>query len=408
MSIRAGGRGAGHRSRTLSALAPLSAPYFLVPAPFAALQDQGGNYQVDQSGNVLTGQDGSGLYTGTSIKDIAASRGIRFGMAFTTSTLNADPAYAALVAAQADAYTPENDMKPGNIQATQGVFTFTAADAFAAKAQADGKSFRIHLLMYPAHDMPWVSTSTVTGSTYQGLIDSHFGAIAARPWAQQAADIDVINEVVDNTGLRSFPWTIASAANPFQIPGKPALNNPAASAYLYAFYRARQLFPSAKLYFCHDGTEQLPSDGFNDARASQILTVLQDLLQAGAPIDGMSIQGHLSFRKGTTATATRTFIRNVKALGLKVIVSEFDTRTGNVSPYIAANYSTTEYDRFAAEQSKQVLDVIVPEIDGGYFYVWTPTDKYSSWEAGERPGLYDANLAQKPLYTALRNVFLGL
>jgi GH35 family endo-1,4-beta-xylanase len=68
----------------------------------------------------------------------------------------------------------------------------------------------------------------------------------------------------------------------------------------------------------------------------------------------------------------------------------------------------TEYDRQGALLARQVLDVLLPEVDGGEVLVWGLTDNHDSWEVGERPCLYDESNAKKSLYDEVRNAFLGI
>ncbi len=386
---------------------------------FAPLASQNGDGLRDQSGNRLIGSDAR-IDTGQSARQIAAARGIRFGTQFVVSDYQANAAYAALIRAYSDHYV--TSMSPQSVQPNDGVFTFASADAFADIAAADGKSWRFHTLMYPSKDASWVTTATVTPANWRARIDAHFEAIAARPWGQVPFSFDVVNEVmngftaksglrtIQNNGSVTIPWVPAAEGNPYTRPGYPAMAEPGATYILYAFVKARQLWPTTPLYFCHDQTEMVNpiSPGYTRQENANILAILSALLAAGAPIDGVNIQGHLTLSRTFYPAEFKAFLAGIKALGLKIMVGEHDVRAGNENGVAAANCSTFEYDRQIADLSKRFLDVILPFLDGGEFLTWGVSDLIHAWDAGERPLPYDASFAAKPMLTSIRNALLEL
>jgi len=365
----------------------------------------GFSWMTDETGALLTDEWGAGLYalgeptfaSSAAIAEIASSRNILFGAAFDVSEYNSDAPYAALLNAESNIYGVGSDMKPAVTQPSQGVFDFTRADAFAARAALDEKPFRLHLLNYPAKELPWMTDEVCNAATWQGLIDAHFEAYAARPWAQSVTSIDVTNEIMDGeeanprNGFRDTVWYRAGG------PGWVT----------YMFQKARALWPNTPLYMCHDRLEQL-TDGYGQRQAAWFLQMLENQLNAGAPITGVNFQCHLSFRLGFDAKRLRDFCEDIKSLGLKIMIGEFDVRTGNVGQFVPSNYTVTEYDRQGALLARQVWDVLLPEVDGGEVLVWGLTDNHNSWEAGERPCLYDESNVKKPLYDEVRNAFLGI
>lgn len=381
-------------------------------------------------GHPMTGPD-SRIDTGLPAKALAAARGIKFGSFFKVSEYNADANFAALLREYSDHYVTSNS--PSIVWTSANTWSWSNFDNFVSIANADGKSFRYHTVFYPPKEPAWVNPTNVTAANWMSLVDAQVAALAARPYANQFTSIDVTNETNrgDNAGdpaniygLRlnknaaegggTIPWYPAATANPFTIPGYPATTDPGLSYILYMFYRMRQSFPDAKLYFCHDQMEQLQLakwggfPAFSVQLQTNVLATLTELKRCGAPIDGVNLQGHLVFTRSTPATAFRTFLTNVQALGLKIIVGEFDVRSGQADGNDPANYSDFEYNRVLAEMSKRYLDTVLPFVTGGEFLTWGVTDLYQAWEAGEKPLPYDASFAPKSMLTSIRNGLMGL
>ena len=87
-------------------------------------------------------EDGPNTATGkvvsqaTTLRGLAAKKGLLLGTAFSNSALRRDPAYGEVIAREFNCLVAENIMKLNAIQRVRGEFDFTAADAmmaFAAK-----------------------------------------------------------------------------------------------------------------------------------------------------------------------------------------------------------------------------------------------------------------------------------
>jgi endo-1,4-beta-xylanase len=368
-----------------------------LPYGYGFMVDQDGNFLVDTAGSRLIGSDPP---MPALIRDAAAARGLKFGVATKPEFLDATPALWTLIQEQATLLVPETAFQPANIQNVEGVFTFTKADAFIAYANAAGLPYRMPAgMIYPAHDMAWVSTNDGSGvitptldgegnprlhaGNWQSTIDAHLEAIKGH--GIEPTTINVSNELIDplqTDGWRRHPWYTAT-------------NGP--GWLIYAFNKARELWPNTPLGLCQDITEQAPDSYYTGIR-SWFLTNLQVLLDAGAPIDFVDLQGHLSFARGYNPLSHRTFLEAVRAKGLQIIVGEMDIRTGNSGYHVPGNYPDGTYDAKAAYMISQYLDTILPFVNGGEFVVWGLSDLYNAWGASERPLIYDTALDVKPAY----------
>ena len=319
--------------------------------------------------------------------------------------LNHIPGLLELLTTHSDIWVFDNDFQPAAIQPIQGDFRLSAAQAAIARAKSTGKAWRLHLLVYPTHDMPWISSSTLTSATYKSIIDTHLAAIASVPGVQSAYNIDVTNELFDGLatlpgGYRSNQWYAASAPGTVDdscpVPG--IFDGPDWVTYL--FLKAREAFPHTPLYLCHDQCEQITSP-YHVAHNASILNFLRKGLEAGLPIDGLNMQGHLSLSRGFNGTKLREFMSEVRALGLRIMIGELDCRTGDDS---FGSLTAAEYDTRCSDLIRRFLDVALAFLGPGDPVIsWGLTDNRHPWTPGERPLPFDVFHQPKPQYAAIRD-----
>lgn len=387
------------RRQWLKTAALASAGLMLGGAPMRAFSEAGGNASE------------SALNEQKMIAAVAKAAGITYGVAIQSdkrlgkTAPDGEGTLADFIRVQSELYVPGIAFLPEHFQPKQGYFNVAMASAFIKRAQADGKQFRIHCMLYPGHDPSWVA-QRINKDNWQEALDLHFDVMAAVPGIHNAVNIDVVNELLDanqhdTNGYRPNAWYKA-AGGPDYIP--------------YAFKKARSLFPDTPLYWCHDHTEQI-TDSYHVRQVKYMLTALERALKAGAPIDGYNMQSHLQFRLGFDEKRLKDFLTDLTSnLGLKVIIGELDCRTGYVigrqtDTRLPDQYSPAEYDQKAADLVKRFLDVSLPFVrdTGKQLITWGIADIDSSWEPGtpqnipesERPLPFDADFKPKPMYTAM-------
>jgi endo-1,4-beta-xylanase len=299
----------------------------------------------------------------------------------------------------------DNELKPAHVQPTQGNFNLAPATAAIARANQQGAKWRLHVLVYPTHDMPWINEETLTSVTYTDIIDAHLAALANVPGIQSAYNIDVTNELFDGTntlpgGYRPNRWYTACA------PGSVASSAPVPDIFdgpdwvAYLFMKAKETFPDVPLFLCHDQCEQVTS-AYHVAHNANVLNFLSKGLEAGLPIDGLNLQGHLALSRGFNAPRLRAFLRDVKSLGLKLMIGELDCRSGDGS---TAGQTPYEYDRRCAVLLRRFLDVALEFLEpGDPILTWGMSDIRHPWEAGEKPLPLDVFYQPKPQYAAIRD-----
>jgi len=352
-----------------------------------------------EDGRFLLSETGTRLYSRLQndaslplIRNASAARGLQFGVAYTESVRASTPALASLVSTEAAICVPENDMKPNVCHTADNTFDLTRPTAFVAAATAMNKPYRLHTLNWPltagagGGTPVWLAAALNAGN-WQRHVDQWFTAIKSA--VPDPISIDVVNEPIDSSGYKSSAWL--TAAGP--------------SWMTYCFTKARELWPNALLYLCVEATEHHGSAAVQQ-RAAQVLSIVEAQKNAGAPIQGVALQGHLRISDGFDATRLRDYVRSLRdTLGCRVIISELDIQTGNTGGWTPAALGAAEYDRYAADMIRRYLDTVLPYCAGELHY-WTPSDNQNPWGVDERPGLFNTAYAQKSTYRAVRSALL--
>jgi endo-1,4-beta-xylanase len=217
---------------------------------------------------------------------------------------NRDPAAAALVAAQFNRVTPENELKWQSLERQPGVLDFTEADAFMAYAERHGMEIHGHALVWH-HQVPaWVFENGAGGrATREQLLarlEQHMSALT-KHFGSRVKYWDVVNEAFNDDGsLRTTPWRT--------IIGDDYLEQ--------AFRLADEHFPDAKLVY-NDFSMEKP--GKRDA----VVEMVRGFKQRGVRIDAIGTQAHFQLQT-PTLEAIDASLAAFASTGAEVLVSELD------------------------------------------------------------------------------------
>lgn len=201
--------------------------------------------------------------------------------------------------------TPENCMKPAPIHPEPDRYDFTASDAFVRFAEAQGLRVVGHTLVWHSQCPSWFfEDGGGSASRTQVLerMEAHIHTVLGR-YRGKVQGWDVVNEAIADRGdddLRPTRWLEAI--------GEDYLD--------HAFRFARQADATLELYY----------NDYNIERADKrerTLRMLRGLLERGAQIDGVGIQGHWQLDKVPYADIARS-IEEYSALGLRVMFTELD------------------------------------------------------------------------------------
>ena len=215
-----------------------------------------------------------------------------------------DPAAAALVSAQFNRVTAENELKWQSLERQPGVLDFTQADAFLAYAEQHGMEVHGHTIVWH-HQVPgWVfQNDAAAPATRQQLLarlEQHMSALA-KHFGSRVQYWDVVNEAFNDDGsLRDTPWrTIIGADYLDQV-----------------FLLAGKHFPDAKLVY-NDFSLEKP--GKRDA----VVNLVQGFKERGVRIDAIGTQAHFQLQS-PTLEALDASLSAFAGAGVEVLVSELD------------------------------------------------------------------------------------
>ena len=175
----------------------------------------------------------------------------------------------------------------------------------AAWLQQNEIPTRGHVLMYPGWDFAPQALRDLASNpeAFQNRIIAHLEEIVPIMQAYGVNEYDVTNElrdlteVIDIVGLQGVvDW----------------------------FLKVRELDPSAKLYINENTI--LTEGGTNQAAQDHYYTIIKTLIELGAPIDGIGMQGH-STEAATSPEKIWSILDRFAAFELPIRITEYDLNT---------------------------------------------------------------------------------
>ena len=251
--------------------------------------------------------------------------------------------YASLLTKHYNSITAEDQMKFDALQPSEGNFSYTTADQMVNFALSNDMQVRGHALVWHRQTPSWV----FSGSQDQVLARMKNHITQVMQHFQGKVKIwDVVNEaIMDDGTYRTNNEDAGQESGWYGALGE--------SYIAEAFKAARAADPEAKLYY---------NDYYNyhPVRRQAIYDMLSALLDAGVPIDGVGLQGHLNLAPGTdpneqsyhqTVENMEEAIEMYASLGLDVQVTELD-----MSLYLRGITYTPDMFYTPAKVTAEVLD----------------------------------------------------
>ncbi len=330
------------------------------------------------------------------LKVLGKRKGLHIGNAIGGGYFR-DPAYKALMARECDMLVAENEGKWQALEPRQGEYQFGPADEMYAWARQQGMLVRGHNLIWQdAKWLPkWVNDydfGARPAQAAEALLRKHIVTVCGH-FGDSIHSYDVVNEAVDpaNGALRANVFTERLGA---------------VEQIDLAFRIAREQAPKAQLVY---NDYMRPDEGSAKHRAG-VLKLLEALKSRGAPVQALGLQSHIGSWDEVSSGSQhqrewRKFLDEVTAMGLDLLITEFDVNDRKLPADIVAR------DAGVAALAKDYLDVTFSYRQCKDFLMWGMAD-HVSWLQGwkeaprtdgqpMRPTPFDAQLRAKPLRDAI-------
>jgi endo-1,4-beta-xylanase len=322
---------------------------------------------------------------------LRSAASIPVGCCVHAATLKSDPAYTALVKAQASILVPETEMKFGPLRPTPTTFFFDDADYLVHFAEQNNMLMRGHNFVWHRQLAPWFA-AYVTPQNAEQVLVNHIETVAGR-YKGKIHSWDVVNEAIQVSdglpdGMRNSPWQKV-------LPGYIDI----------AFRTARAADPHALLTYNDYDIEA--EDPASSAKRAAVLALVRGMLDRKVPIDAVGIQSHIHAGpkpdgSHTYGPALTKFMSDVQSLGLKIMLTEMDVNDRDLPADIPIR------DRAVADLYASYLNLTLANPAVIALLTWGITNKYTwlNHEGARKDGLperslpFDADLQPKPAFYA--------
>jgi endo-1,4-beta-xylanase len=346
-----------------------------------------GDAALPRAGAALTlAADLAGDATTATLRQLAARTRIHVGAAVEPFPITADPDYGPTLAREFSSLSTENRMKWEPVHPERDRWVLGPADDLVDFAQRHDLRLRGHTLVWGRAQLPAYVREAASAAELDALLAAHVTTLVGR-YAGRVAHWDVVNE----------PLTLLGD------PGSTdALDDNVFHRLLGPGYVARALElahaadPTARL-FVNDFLVMEPGP-----KQDRLHRLARDLLDAGAPLHGIGLQGHLASIEAPTPAEITATVDRFAALGLDVEITELDH-------FALADDADALEDQRRVYRDTVAACLAAPACGG--ITVWGLTDGYSWLRAFLRPDaaplLLDERYAPKPAYFGVRAALLG-
>jgi endo-1,4-beta-xylanase len=281
------------------------------------------------------------------------------------------------------------------IEARRGAPDFAAGDRLVAFARDNAMAMRGHTLVWHQSEPAWIAGLDAPAA--RAAATAHIAATAGR-WRGRIATWDVVNEAVRiedgrPDGLRRTRML--------------ELFGPAHLAE--AFILARAADPAARLAYNDYGCE--PATEAARRKRAAILELLAALRRAGAPVEVLGVQAHLTAGQRFDAAEWRGFLADVARMGLLIEVTELDVNDralpADPDARDAAVAATTRAFLDASLAEPALRSVLTWGLSDRHSWLRSPSVTYARRADGaaQRPLPLDDALARKPMWHAIAAAF---
>lgn len=273
------------------------------------------------------------------------------------------------------------------------VFDFHETDWMVSFCRAQGLAMHGHNLCWNTANPDWLD-KTLSSQNAAKLLEEHI-TVTMKRYAGSISSYDVVNEPMAPwrgrpDGLYPGPWLTALGPAYIDI----------------AFHIAAAVDPTALRVLNIAHVEQGGSG--SDATRTMTLNLIESLLRRNVPVQAIGFESHLVGSYPVAATSSRVeFIRELRQLGLKVLITEFDIDDTGIEGTL------TERDHAVASCYGNYLGSMLAEAGPERIIFFSPSDLRNWYDAvhtpqytrpdgqPHRPGLFSSDLQAKPAYYAV-------
>jgi endo-1,4-beta-xylanase len=325
-----------------------------------------------------------GIAATAAVPAVSAQSGMRFGAAAMKEDFVADARYREALVKHCDVIVPMNDLKWEALRPTREQFAFEDADRILDFARANGKAVRGHTLCWYNGLPKWAQGIASRQEAERELV-GHIERVVGR-YQGRIPSWDVVNEAIahdpEKQGIhRETIWQRHLGAEHIEI----------------AFRAAAAADPRAELVYNDYDLET--TDPREERRRQETIAIVRRLQDKRIPIDAVGLQAHLYAEKTIDMDGIARFVRTLKGMNVRVIVTELDVIDWKLPPDGATR------DRLAAQHVERFLSAVSSEGPIDTLITWGITDRYSwvhetfkrrDWAKG-RPLPLDADYKLKPM-----------
>jgi endo-1,4-beta-xylanase len=328
-----------------------------------------------------------------SLGAIAERNGIVFGAA-AGPVIDKDRAYRELYQTHTRIVTTDIAMKMGTIAPQPGPKRFESADRLLQFCASNNIPMRGHCLIWNEWVPQWVRN--MSGAEREKFFDSYIEEVAAR-YVGKLHSWDVVNEPFwpghkAPGGYRLGPWYDAFGTGYVRR----------------AFERVAMVDKKTKLVLNEAQSERDDEVGLTVRKG--LLQLVDELKQAGVPLDAVGLQSHLQPRYPHDPGRFAEFLHALAGRGVDIYLTEFDVRDDTFPDDIAAR------DAMIAETAEKYLNNVLRVPAVKVVIAWELADNYSFYtDAAKkkdplaqrlpRPLPFDSSMQKKPLWFAMARAF---
>ena len=234
-------------------------------------------------------------------------------------------------------------------------------------AEAHGMRVHGHNLCWNILNPGWVA-AVINKDNARSILEDHIETVAGR-YRGRIDSWDVVNEPVR-----------INARRPDGLSTGPWLDNLGTEYFDVAFNATKAADPGALRVLNLDNAEQATQIG--DAVRKASLALVQDLVKRGVPVQAVGLESHLQTSFPVLNEGRTTFIKQVRDLGLEVLVTELDIDDTNAPGPDDARRA------LVAKYYYDYLRDVVPVAHPKRIIFWSFTDKDNWYDWGAKHAWY--------------------